>query len=449
MPLIDLQTNLKSLKFPGRAPYVTKDINQPPVYNAVSHELRARVDDVTRLTKMLADRPGAEFIAKQALLQSANPANFNSNKRTIIGRAADTAVSIIKSTARTVGTALAQAAVNRTGTHFILPSPEYYYTSQAAAGQASVGSTVASDIVRTSSQLNKVSRYSYKESINTKAKNIYGTYIEDPNQAPSEASTYAKYIGAVTIPGTGSLEGKYGFAEAKEFDSVGSYDIIASNRTADQLDSLDLVPLVFGKFGGNDLKVFRGFIAGLNDTFQANWAGNQYVGRMEQFYVYTGFSRSLSFSFSVPIFSEYEQPFIYNKVNALVSHTAPEYGTGEFSGIPKGVITELQIGDYLNTAGVLNNIGISIDTDVPWSKGPGEIPLLLPQVLRMQIQFTPIHSKTPQYYSNTLTEDGKQVMPYIANSSKGFTKPGTRKRGDSKQGIVTTTGVQNGQFIID
>lgn len=449
MPLIDLQTNLKSLKFEGRAPYVTKDINNPPTYNTISHEISARVDDVSRLVQMLADKPGYQFIAKQALLQASDPNNFKSDKQTILGRAIDNAGNVVKDTARTIGTIIAQAGVNQTGTHFILPSPEYYYTSQAAAGQASVGSTVASDVVRISSQLSKVSKHGYKESENTKAKNIYGTDIEDPNQALTEASTYAKYNGTITIPGTGSLEAKYGFAEAKEFDSVGSYDILDFDRTTDQLNNLDLVPLVFGKFRGNDLKVFRGFITGLNDNFQANWTGNQYVGRMEQFFVYTGFSRSLSFGFSVPIFSEYEQPFIYNKVNALVSHTAPEYGSGNYSGIPRGVITQLQIGDYLTTAGVLNSVGVSIETDVPWSNGPGETPLLLPQVLKMQIQFTPIHSKAPQYYDKTLTEDEKQVMPYIGNSPKGFKKPETRQRSAERRGVVTTTGVQDGQFLND
>lgn len=431
MPLIDLQTNLKSLKFTGIAPYVTKDINNPPVYNTLGHEISARVDDVSRLTKMLIDKPGIEFMTKQALLQASDPSNFNSEKQTIIGRAVENAGNIVKDTARTVGTILAQAGVNRTGTHFITPSPEYYYTSTAAAGQASTSPTIASDVSRTSVQVKKVSRYSYNEAVNLAALNNSSDDISDranthaeytkPTQAALDAQagntihikTFKdRYTGATAD----SLEKSFMFAEANSGDDIGKTDIVSSLDSV-QLDELDLVPLAFAKFPGTDYKIFRGFIGNITDNFQANWAGNQFVGRMEQFFVYTGFSRTLSFGFSVPIFSEAEQPYVYNKLNALVSHTAPEYGEGIYSGIPKGIITHLTVGDYIQTAGVLNSVGITVSNDVPWSHGPGETPMLLPQVLQLQIQFTPIHSSTPQYRGKALGNE-KETLPFIANTKK-------------------------------
>ena len=414
MPLIDLQTNLKSLKFPGRAPYVTKDINQPPVYNAVGHELRARVDDVTRLTKMLTDTPGLQFIAKQALLQASNPANFNSNKNTVIGRAADTAGSIVKNTARTVGTVLAQAAVNRTGTHFILQSPDYYYTAESAGQLIAAGATEITPSESRRSPLEaRVAEVTPKRHTNVDFKSTDEKYTKDNITIRTARESQTKTLAE-------SLDSKYGFAGANRVDKVGRYDIQQSIP-----ENVDTVPIIFGEFNGTgattDYKIFRGFLGNLADNFTANWAGNSYVGRMEQFFVYTGFSRSVSFSFTVPIFSVSEQASVYNKINALVSHTAPKYANPG-SGIPQGIITDLQVGDYLNTPGVLNSVSVTVNNDVPWSYGEGEKPMMLPQVLELQIQFTPIHKKTPQYHNSTLTTQ-EQQMPYIAN----------------KQGVKTST----------
>ena len=438
MPLIDLQTNLKSLKFTGAAPYVTKDINNPPVYNTVGHEISARVDDVSRLTKMLVDKPGVKFMSKQALLQASNPNNFKSEKATILGQAVASTGNVLKNTARTIGTIIAQAGVNRTGTHFITPSPEYYYTSQAAAGQAAVGSTIANDVARSVMQLQKVSRHSYKEEDNPGALNNYSDDITkraslkvDETQAVINAKAgntirVNKFKNRYTNVPSDSLEGAFQFAEAHQGDDVGKTDIVnpstptSGELTANQYEGtldldFDLVPLAFVKFPQTDYKIFRGFIGTINDNFQANWAGNQYVGRMEQFFTYTGFSRTLSFNFSVPIFSEEEQPYVYNKVNSLVSHTAPEYGTGDSAGLPRGIITELMIGDYIKTPGVLNSVGITVTNDVPWSHGPGMRPLLLPQVLQLQIQFTPIHNNTPQYRGKALGSLG-ETLPFIGNT---------------------------------
>jgi len=410
MPLIDLKTNLKSLKFTGAAPYVTKDINNPPVYGALSNEISSRVDDVSRLVKLLADTPGVKFISHQALLQASDPANA-SDKRTVIGRAIDVAGNVLKNTARTVGTALAQAGVNGTGTHFIQPSPEYYYTAGSAAQIASVNSEVTQTAESPLLLKNKVSRYNLN---GDKPSEVYNDKIW------TSASLAAYNDGSVIIPtgkkGTKSLESKYGFAQVSGSDSVGLTDIYSSG-SSEEISNLkkDLVPIIFGKYPDLEYKLFRGFIGSITDNFQANWNSQKYVGRMENFFIYTGFNRTISFNLTIPIFSEEEQPIVYNKVNALVSHTAPEYKNG--TGIPSGIITHLRIGDYLDTPGVLNSVGITVDNNIPWSAGPGTSPMLLPQVLQVAVQFTPIHTETPQYHNSALSST-EQQLPYIGNTQK-------------------------------
>jgi hypothetical protein len=434
MPLIDLKTNLKSLKFTGAAPYVTKDINNPPVYGALSNEITSRVDDVSRLVKLLADTPGLKFIANQALLQSSDPSNA-SNRESAIGQIAGTTASILKNTARTIGTVLAQAGVNGTGTHFIQPSPEYYYTAGSAAQTASVSTVVTpkgilpSLLQRLPSDLDtstdrKVGRTDKSNSVK---ENGYVLIRKTPFKSSHPQAT--------DLP-TESLDDKYGFTKhrsnGKSFqnmDEVGKLDIY-NIETGDALADLiendldtadirnlkkDMVPIVFGKYPKSDYKLFRGFIGNITDNFQANWNAQKYVGRMENFFIYTGFNRAINFNLTVPIFTESEQPTVYNKVNALVSHTAPEYKDG--TGIPSGIITHLRIGDYLDSPGVLNSVGITISNDIPWSIGPGVTPMLLPQVLQVSVQFTPIHTKTPQYH-NTALSTTESKLPYIGNTQK-------------------------------
>ena len=56
MPLLDLQTNLKSLKYSDSGtttPLVTKDINNPPNGSGFALEAGSRIDDLTRISKLM------------------------------------------------------------------------------------------------------------------------------------------------------------------------------------------------------------------------------------------------------------------------------------------------------------------------------------------------------------------------------------------------------------
>lgn len=111
MPLLPLQTNLKSLKYDGAGPYVSKDINNPPRYNALSAEVTHRVDDLKRISRLLVDTPGLKWTLHQATL------NFAYNEKKGFGRKL---LNSLGSTAKVIGSTLAQVPVNGTGTHFVI-----------------------------------------------------------------------------------------------------------------------------------------------------------------------------------------------------------------------------------------------------------------------------------------------------------------------------------------
>ena len=43
--LLNLQTNLKSLRYGSDQPYITKDIDNPPPSNGLSMQVSRRIDD--------------------------------------------------------------------------------------------------------------------------------------------------------------------------------------------------------------------------------------------------------------------------------------------------------------------------------------------------------------------------------------------------------------------
>lgn len=123
MGLLELKTNLKSLKYQGiEKPLITKDINNPPNTGGISMQVNHRIDDVARLGKLIIKKPGLKFLGNQALLAQTNikqdiAAQKNKSAKAIaraIGkRLKETAIDTVLATASII----AQAPLNGTGAH--------------------------------------------------------------------------------------------------------------------------------------------------------------------------------------------------------------------------------------------------------------------------------------------------------------------------------------------
>lgn len=134
--LIDLQTDLKSLRYGSDKPYITKDINNPPSSNQTGMQITKRVDDLSRISQMLIDRPGLKFLGNQALLQQVDiqdklQKNRDKGNTTLGGAIVKQALDTVKQTAKIVGSTLAQVPVNGTGTHFVYAFRTDTYLSPA------------------------------------------------------------------------------------------------------------------------------------------------------------------------------------------------------------------------------------------------------------------------------------------------------------------------------
>lgn len=428
MPLINLQTNLKSLSYNGNGPYVEKDINNPG--RPASGYIQGRVDDTTRMLRLLADK-GVAFTSKQALLLAGTKG-----------------LGAIPQAGNILANIIAQVPVNGTGTHFLPISDSVYYTrvrdaaerslySGAVGGDNSTGTNNRGPFPEVISRLSDSSKFNTNTTIpSINVLSPRDTYNTNEKVKPLRINTHRRARTRVLDDGTivqspneVSLDTKYGFAETGKADSINLLGIGQDTNPANNVD--DLVPLKFSILGeqlvNTNTLVFRGFLGELSDRFTGQWNNTRYVGRGENFYTYDHFTRAISFTFQLPIFSVEEQRPVYKKLNSLTSITAPTY----VKDLAQGKIVDLQVGSYLRTKGILTEVGITVSNDVPWSYGSGDnSTILLPQVLSVAINFTPIHSQVPQYYGNSAANN-----PFIAPEYR-------------LTAVVETTGVENGQFLL-
>lgn len=168
---------------------------------------------------------------------------------------------------------------------------------------------------------------------------------------------------------------------------------------------------------------FRAFIDNFNDSFNADWKSQEYLGRAEKFYKYGGFNRDISLSFTVVAQSQGEMHGMYQKLNYLASSLAPTYTK---YGYMAGNLAKLTVGDYVyEQTGFISSISYDIPQDSSWelsltpsigvagtdddrtAKNPDELPYMI-QVTGFK--FTPIHQFRPEIQPNPGEGIGKRFI---------------------------------------
>lgn len=177
------------------------------------------------------------------------------------------------------------------------------------------------------------------------------------------------------------------------FPSATDRDIIKFRFEAinnNQISSLNTVKIVF-----------RAFLSGITDSFGGEWNSFNYAGRGEKFHTYQSFNRDISFNFKIAAQSRAEMKPLYQKLNFLVSNTAPDYTD---NGFMRGSFMLLTIGNWIyRQPGILKSINLTIDDNTPWEiamtepeNGEDSDMNELPHVINASVNFTPIHSFIPR-----------------------------------------------------
>lgn len=112
--------------------------------------------------------------------------------------------------------------------------------------------------------------------------------------------------------------------------------------------------------------VFRAILTSFTDQFSPSWSPVNMVGRADPNYQYGGVTRDVDLGFTVYATDRDELRFIYRKLNALASYTAPEYNRKSKSLVAPWI--RLTVGDLLvSQAAVINSLSYTfLDGDSTW-----------------------------------------------------------------------------------
>ncbi len=438
MSLITQRSNLRNLKYSEtgavRAPAIVKGFNDRKrgigLISGLGLQVSKRADDVVRITKTLTRPEGIRFLANQALLNQNQAISALTTGRPVDkGR-------VVRGAARILGipaTAIAQSAVSGTGLRFIQggtpinggylsPDPGFKGmisnlnpfgsgdSQISKSSQALRGEVINDSFVR--------SRYGIPEESNEPRKGGTGLISKAKERAnigisirpkktdasDSNSVTYVPFKAQTPLsskfflPRVGDTKGIKSNS-AREQDRINAFPVMEfrSEEIPSEIDSLQLIPFRFFVFPGNgtpELLFFRAYLETLGDNYSGTWSPTNYIGRADPVYTYDSFNRSLSFSFKVATHSRWDLKPLYDKLNRLVSTTAPRYDANGF--FKQGVFVKATIGDYVNKIpGFFNSIDLNWEINFPWeTEGEGR---RVPHILNVNCSFQPIHDFNPQY----------------------------------------------------
>ena len=151
--------------------------------------------------------------------------------------------------------------------------------------------------------------------------------------------------------------------------------------------------------------IFRAYIANIRRNVTSKWDPYKYVGRGESFYIYDGFTETITISFTIAASSRKEMKPLYQKLNYLIASMAPDYSS---AGAMRGSISEITIGDlFLYQPGIITNLDMVIDEDSNWEialqepestndTGTDNDMHELPQLIKCTMTFIPLYNFLPR-----------------------------------------------------
>ena len=248
-----------------------------------------------------------------------------------------------------------------------------------------------------------------------------------PNYNPGGGKTYEGTAGSrlnITSPGLRGDRSSYtkgkvlnegaGAGKISVVDRINFQPIYQSKAVSNEKEGVyqnDLVKFRIAAINKNDSDLkqflhFRAFINSFSDQYGAQWTGQKFMGRGEEFFKYGGFSRNLNISFTVAALSKPELMAQYKKLNFLASNLAPTYSNLGYMG---GPLIQLTMGGWCyELPGFLTSLNLEVPNDTPWEIGINDNATdfdntvkEMPHRVNCTMAFTPIHKFRPEKQVNT------------------------------------------------
>jgi hypothetical protein len=201
--------------------------------------------------------------------------------------------------------------------------------------------------------------------------------------------------------------GKQGIEGYKGVDLINTSKIYTGRvRSPEYNDFVKFRIAALNRDGSKTYMHFRAFINSFNDNYGANWDSISYMGRGEEFFKYSKFTREIQVGFTVAAQSREELIPQYKKLNYLASTLAPDYGESGYMG---GVITTLTLGGWFyELPGFIKSLSLTPPQESPWEiaiksgeiaqPGDGDSKVKeLPHIIDVEMSYQPIHNFVPKY----------------------------------------------------
>ena len=145
---------------------------------------------------------------------------------------------------------------------------------------------------------------------------------------------------------------------------------------------------------------FPAYLNDITDNSSAEYNPTRYIGKADQVYVYSGYTRNISFGFRVAALTRGDIPVMWNKIDhlkqlALPTYSDKVYPSNDSSEMrPVAPIVELSIGNlYKQTPGFFSGINLTMPQTSNWETQDG---YQLTHLCDISLEFTFIGKGLPQ-----------------------------------------------------
>lgn len=170
-----------------------------------------------------------------------------------------------------------------------------------------------------------------------------------------------------------------GFATTNAADNINMLSIINASEGNTDAEGNKYTPYVddqiafyFKDVVNDKVLPFRATVKGIVESLTAEWNNVNYLGTADKLYSYQGFTRTISFNFSIHITSIKELLPTWQRINYFCGLVKPSNYTGNggrnlFSRFIIPPMIEFTIGDmYKKQPGVITSIGLSVPEGATW-----------------------------------------------------------------------------------
>ena len=445
-------TQLNKLKYGDSATIGNEPIVQKTIPTDIrqegpsSNQASKRIDDLKRIGTILTQKPGLKYLANETALNAAKVTPKRKEDQSLAGSIISGIGANLFNSVKIIGSTLAQVPLNGTGTHFVKGfagkgKGTYLYGQIDVAPHvlARNGSPILADATWASEA----------PSMPPRERDASTTPQEDTIFLPRDKNGVPKvnnpknlvrkenriYLGDPAIVKR-SISDSYAVGNLESTqDTLNKLEPYTGALKAPSEGTRDIIKFRFNIITPEDNTYlhFRAYLDSLSDNFSGNWNSFNYVGRGENFHTYQGFDRQMSLGFKIAAQSRWEMRPLYQKIVTLASATAPTYK----DGLMRGTFVKLTVGDYVREMpGFITSVNYSWQQDYQWEiamnnpeaqTGAGDQADIdqqeLPMVLDCQVNFTPIHTFTPQtglyHYITTDVAPNQDKTPFFTKSENG------------------------------